>query len=200
MPTFANSPLSMPRKHPPSTVDAALSKLQEADRSEFLEFCRFKPSYFDMQKRLQELGHQVSASAIARWYSATFPKGDQAIALNTLMSSFVGIDSKDAISMSLGVSTHLVDRLSNLIESADLTALEGSTLLHTIGILIKEQRVAAEKLSSLTTIRSSQALELAGGYRLAEIVRNIAKDTPHENLIADCLEGAILQLEEEVKK
>lgn len=189
------------RKHPQSSIDVALSSIEEGDAHEFLEWCRFKPSYVDMQKRLQELGHQVSVSSLQRWYSNTFPKGDQAIALNALMSPYAGIDPQDALSMSLGVSTNLLCDLLRSVDASFVQSLSVSkpeSLLHALSVLVKEQRVASGKLHELKQIRDRTQLELAGGYRLLEIVRNLAKDTPHESVILEFLDGGILQLESEI--
>jgi hypothetical protein len=186
------------RKHPPSTVDAALSQLSEDDRAEFWDWCKFKPSYLDMQRRLAELGQVVSVASLQRWYKSNFPIGEEAKAINALMSPYVGIDSQSGLQMSLAVSSKLLHLLLSQADSVKAAMLESDSLFHSLSVLVKEQRTASVKLHELTMIRDRQSLEFAGAYRLVEILKHMVKDAPQERDLLTYLEGAILKLEEEI--
>lgn len=187
----------MPRKTPQHDVDRVRARLSEDDRAEFDRFCSFNPSYSDIQRRLSELGHQVSMSAVQTWYAAHYPRGSEAIAINAMAQQYAGADPYAVLQMSMAVAAKLADTLLGRADEVVNTA-SPENVLHTLSTLLKEQRTCATTLHELKTIRDRRALELAGGYRVIEILRNHARDTAHEAIIQEFCDGAIAQLEQEV--
>lgn len=189
-------------KSPQGAIDRILSELNEDDRAEFLNNCRFNPTYSDLQSRLRDLGHQVSISAIQRWYLRSFPVGDEARMVNGIMTQYQGVDNVSALSMSLAVTTKLVDSLLQLLGADELETLrqKPQSIAYQLGILLKEMRVTAQTMQQMTTIRDRKSLELAGGYRLAELIKSSMESDPNYALIEAAVHAAILQLEDEVNR
>jgi hypothetical protein len=189
-------------KAPQSSIDKILSELSEDDRAEFLEFCRFNPTYSDIKARLKELGHDASVSSIQRWYLRSFPVGDEAKKLNALMTPYAGADSLGALQMSLGVSTQLIDSFMQLLGQDELEKLKDrpATIAYQLSILLKEMRVTAAAINQQQVIRDRKSLELAGGYRLAELIKSFSESDPNFAVIEALINAALSQLEDEINR
>lgn len=198
----------MGKKVQQTDTDRALATLEPSDRLDFLEFCRCNPTYIDMQRWLVEHGGgQVSIASLQKWYKRTFPTAEQAIAVNAIAAAFHGVDEKLMIQLSAGVAVKMIQLLFEYcqveMESGDVVLRDGlkmDSALHALTVMLKEARTAAIALNNLKFSSDKAELELAGGYRVAEIARNFSKDLPYERAIADCIDGALAQLEEEVGK
>jgi hypothetical protein len=186
-------------KSPQFDVDRARSQMSPEDLQQFDHFCRFNPSYRDIQRQLQELGYQVSMSAIQAWYTTNYPVGEEAKAINALAAAYVGADPLNCLQMSVAATVTLTDRLLSQVSERLFVEASPENILHTLASSLKEQRTAAIALHNLTTIRDKKALELAGGYRLAEILQRLADDTPSATMMQEFCEAALSQLEQEVK-
>jgi hypothetical protein len=187
----------MARKRPQHDVDRIRAALSEDDRAEFDKFCTFNPTYSDIQRRLSELGYPVSMSAIQAWYSVNYPRGEEAVVLNDLAAKYRGADPYAVLQMSMTIAAKLADTLLEKVnEKLDQASPEN--VLHTLSNLLREQRTCATVLHELQTTRDRKALELAGGYRVAEILRTNARNTAQAAIIDELIDAAIAQLEQEV--
>jgi hypothetical protein len=186
-------------KSPQFDVDRARSEMSAEDLQQFDHFCRFNPGYRDIQQHLQELGFQVSMSAVQAWFTANYPVGPEAKAINALAMTYQGADPLNCLQMSVAATASLTDKLLSQVNERLWIEASPENILHTLASTLKEQRTAAIALHNITTIRDKRALELAGGYRLAEILTRLADDTPNATMMQEFCDAALLQLEHEVK-
>jgi hypothetical protein len=188
----------MPQKSPQFDVDKARSQMTAEDLQGFDHLCRFNPTYGDIQGRLRELGHIVSHSAVQSWFTATYPVGDEAKVINALTMTYAGVEPYQALQMSMSIAVSLTDTLMKHCDESRLASASAGDLMMTVGNLLKEMRTCARVLQDFKVTRDRKALELAGGYRVIEILRHLAEDSPMANNIADFCDAAIGQLEQEV--
>lgn len=188
----------MPQKSPQFDVDKARSYMNAEDLAGFDHLCRFNPTYGDIQGRLKELGHIVSHSAVQAWYTSSYPVGEEAKVINALTLAYTGVEPYQALQMSMSICVSLTDSLMQHVDDSRLASASAGDLMMTIANLLKEMRTCARVLQDFKVIRDRKALELAGGYRLAEILRHLAEDSPQANNIGDFCDAAIGQLEQEV--
>lgn len=188
----------MPQKSPQFDVDKARSQMSAEDLAGFDHLCRFNPTYGDIQGRLKELGFTVSHSAVQAWYTASYPVGAEAKIINGLTLAYTGVEPYQALQMSMSIAVKLTDSLMSHCTESRLASATAGDLMMTVGNLLKEMRTCARVLQDFKVTRDRKALELAGGYRLAEILRHLAEDSPHANNISDFCDAAITQLEQEV--
>lgn len=188
----------MTQKSPQFDVDKARSMMTAEDLAGFDHLCRFNPTYGDIQGRLKELGHIVSHSAVQAWYTASYPVGDEAKVINGLTIAYTGVEPYQALQMSMSIAVKLTSALMDHCTDARLASASAGDLMMTVGNLLKEMRTCAKSLQDFKVTRDRKALELAGGYRLVEILRHLTEDTPQAHGIAEFCDAAIAQLEQEV--
>ncbi|PSB29905.1 hypothetical protein [Stenomitos frigidus] len=188
----------MAQKSPQFDVDKARSQMRAEDLAGFDHFCRFSPTYGDIQRRLQELGFQVSGSAVQAWFTATHPVGHEAKVINALTLNYAGVEPFTALQMSMAIAVNLTDALMKHCTPERLASASAGDLMMTIGNLLKEMRTCARVLQDVKVTRDRKALELSGGYRVVEILRHLSEDSSQAESITDFCDAALLQLEQEV--
>jgi hypothetical protein len=184
------------QKHPQNAVDRLLLKLSSDVGNDFLRLARHNSNAADMQRWLNEqaleagLSDRVSVSSCQNWREANFPPAAQAQLVNALASSYAGTDASAALELALGIAAELLDKLFQQITPEKLEEASVSSLLYQSTLLLKEVRASAGALHLLETIRDRRALELAGAYRMAELLQDSG--------MADAVAAAIAQVESEV--
>ena len=188
----------MPQKSPQFDIDKARSQMTAEDLADFDHLCRFNPTYSDIQGRLKELGYTVSHSAVQSWFTANYPVGEEAKVINALTLSYTGVEPFQALQMSMSIAVSLTDSLMKHCDESRLASASAGDLMMTVGGLLKEMRTCAKTLQDWKVTRDRKGLELAGGYRLVEILRNLSEDSPQATHLRDFCDAAIAQLEQEV--
>lgn len=184
------------RKHPQNAVDRLLLQLSADVGTEFQRVARHNTNAADMQRWLNEqaveanLSDRVSVSSCQNWREANFPPAAQAQIINALAGTYAGTDPAAALELALGVASGLVDLLVNQLTPERLEGASASSLLYQTSLLLKEIRASAGALQSLQYIRDRRALELAGAYRMVELLAEAGAD--------EHIRAAIAQVESEV--
>lgn len=191
--------MSKNRKHPQNRVDAALIALSPEIGDEFQRLARHNANASELQRWLNEklaeagISDRVSASSAQAWREANFPPAAQAAIVNALAGTYAGTDPAAALELALGVAAELLDRLFREASPEKLAEADISTVLYQSTLLLKEVRASAGALHALKHIRDRRSLELAGAYRLAELLLGDA-------LTDAAIAAAIAQVEAEVAR
>jgi hypothetical protein len=115
-----------------------------------------------------------------------------------LTLAYTGVEPHSALQMSLSMCVKLTDALMTHCTESRLASASAADLLMTVANLLKEMRSCARVLQDFKVTRDRKALELAGGYRVVEILRHLADDTAHASMMIEFCDAAITQLEQEV--
>ncbi len=193
----------MARKTPQTNTDRAIAGLSEDDRAELTRLCESYANATEIHRFLVERCPGLSYGSVLNWYSREYPPGERARTYNSLLQEFRGINPVSAHAAALAHVVRLTDEIMQEIDPEDgreptpVVDLPPSVLSN-LSDLLREQRQSAQALATAQRITDTRQLELAGGYRVAEIIRTLAKGNPQESAIADMVSAAVAQLEKEV--
>lgn len=213
----------MSRKNPPTNVARALSLIDEDAATSFREWARYR-TLATIKARLDELRQEYAArgvelpaaslESISNWYQAQFPPGAMAAAVTLDMRQYAGVTA-DALNyaefalVSTAQNLQLVqaqlhgqlyreEGIADPMPPREKEAREINALLYQAHNLAKELRTGAIALHEAKLLQDRRALEFSGGYRVAEILRTLARENNNLNLVEDLIHAALSQLETEV--
>lgn len=184
----------MPRT-PQTKADKAIARLTAEQRDYLRSLCLQHANATDVHRWLLQFAPSLSYDSVLTWYGREYPPGRMASSINVLISDARGINTIDAHAASLAIVVQLVDEIRKSgVNVRDLTP----SLLSNLVDLLREQRQSAQALHNLQRLEDRTNLILSGGYRLAEIMLNLARDTDHYETVKGILDGAIAKLESEI--
>lgn len=186
------------RKPPQNAIDRALDALDADSAADFRALAATRAAYSDLQQFLRERGQDVSLSSCQTWFLANFPVGEEARLINELATNYAGVEPSAVMGIAIGAAVRLVNALTHELTPDRVRNASTESLLHQLGVYIKEARVAAVAAQEWQTLKDRKALELAGGYRVAELARAAARDLPQGQVLEELLAAALTQLEREV--
>lgn len=217
------------RKHPATNVHRFLDQISTEDRQEFESWAKNKNGreiLARLDELRDEYADRlalprVSLNSCYNWHAQQYPRGDRAAAVMDLASNYYGVrsDVMTCVEMSIACTALNLSRVQQLL--ADLDAAESefseslspdqkleffmkslparSNLLYNAHNLAKELGTRAIALHEARTLERQRELELAGGYRLAEILTAQATTIGNEKVIKELLRASLEQLEREAR-
>lgn len=185
------------RKTPQTKADPAIAALSGEDKAELTRLCEAHCNATELHRWLCDRVPGIPYRSVLAWYNREYPPGESARHLNAALSGFRGINPIDAHAASLAHVVKLTNLIMSEVKESGLVDLSPSLLSNLVDLL-REQRQSAQALASSQRIKDTKALELAGGYRTAEIAVRISENTAHAGAVKEILAGAIAQLEQEV--
>ena len=169
-------------------------------RKAFDEYCRFNRNNTDIWRWLINDGFIISLSAVDHWRKDNFPIGEQAKILNGLAQVYDGLEGDRSLASIEGIALSLIRQLTQTYQQApnklDPDIIKLFSLLPGF---MREARSAAASREEMKFIKDRAALELAGAQRMADILLLAFKDTSYEDALKEAVQGAMLQIEQEVK-
>lgn len=183
------------------SIGKVIETLSPTQRKDLWDFARSSAKALDIQKWIkEETDDYVSIASIQAWLEANILTGREAIAFNDMANTYAGLDTKAAQEWLLGNTGVVLAKAFTKLGDMDLDSIERpGEIMALLPGLQREFRSLASSLDQRKYIESKTALELAGGYRVAEILRQIFQGTQFERPLDHALEGALLRLEEEVR-
>lgn len=182
---------------PQTNTDKAIAKLTQEQKDDLRSQCLAHANASDIHRWLVKFAPELSYDSVLCWYNREYPPGAEAQTVNALISGARGINCVDAHAASLAAVVQLVDSLQRAIAESGIREASPSLLSNLVDLL-REQRQSAGALHNLKRLEDRKSLILSGGYRLAEIMLNLCRDTGHHDTVKGILEGAIAKLESEV--
>jgi len=187
----------MAKRGKQTKADIAIARLTPEEQDYLAQLCREHANATDIFHWLKDIQPGVSYGSLLTWYNREFPAGERARSTNLLVAECRGLNPVDIHAASLAAVVQLTDQLMGIVVEEGVGELPPS-LLGNLVELLREQRQSAQALGAQQRSQDRKALELAGGYRVAEIATTLARDTPNAEAVKTCIEGAISKLEEEV--
>lgn len=187
----------MARRTQQTKVDVAIAALSAEQLDQLAEMGRNHANATDIHRWLNGQGCEVAYHSVLSWYNREHPVGADAAATNALISGYRGLNPADAHTASLACVVKLVGQIMIKLDDTGIENLSPSLLSNLVDLL-REQRQSAQMLASTKQLGDRRGLELAGGYRLAEISVNITRDTPNAETVKSVVDAALAKLEEEV--
>lgn len=184
------------------SIGKVIEALSPTQRKDLWDFARSAPRAIDIQKWIkEETGDYVSIASIQAWAEANICTGREAIVFNDMASTYAGLDTKSAQEWLLGNTGTVLAKAFTKLQDMDLDTIERpGEIMALLPGLQREFRSLATSLAQQKYIENKTSLELAGAYRVAEILRQIFQGTQFQRPLDQALEGALMQLEEEVRK
>lgn len=185
------------RRTPQTKVDVAIAALSAEQRDQLAEMGRNHANATDIHRWLNGQGCEVAYHSVLSWYNREYPVGDEAQQMNALIAGSRGLNLTDAHAASLCCVVKLTDQIMGKLTEQGIENLSPSLLSNLVDLL-REQRQSAQMLANAKQLGDRRGLELAGGYRLAEISVNLTRDTPNAETVKSVVDAALAKLEEEV--
>jgi len=180
---------------PQTNADKAIAKLSAEQRDYLRSLCIQHANATDIHRWLLQHAPALSYDSVLTWYNREYPAGIEAVCVNALISEANGINCVDAHAASLAIVVKITSNIANnIINVRDFSP----SLLSNLVDLLREQRQSAQSLHNTQRLQDRKALILSGGYRLAELLLNLSRDTESYDVIKAVLDGAIAKLESEV--
>ncbi len=175
-------------------VDDIRAQLSAEDCAEFDRLASFRPGLLDLQRYLGERGHYVSVTSLSAWFDATYGTGAEAKRINLLAATYRGLDAHQALEMASGLA---LTAAAKMVERLDARAWQVDDPAQSLQALLREARAAAAAAATMRTLEDRRELELAGAYRLAELLRVILAEAPWQDALGNALEAALRQIDSE---
>lgn len=190
----------MTRKPQQHQIDKWRSQMSKGKRAEFDHYCRYNRCCTDIQRWLEAEGYKISMNAIYRWWHHRREIGLQAEALNEAALSYDGIETDLSLQVVEGIGLTLVRHIMGLYsQHPDKMGNDALKLISVMPSFLREIRSAASQKEDLRYIRDRAELTLAGAQRMADILLLAFKDTSYEDALKEAVQGAMLQIETEVR-
>lgn len=174
--------------------------MSKGKRAEFDHYCRYNRCCTDIQRWLEAEGYKISMNAIYRWWHHRREIGLQAEALNEAALSYDGIETDLSLQVVEGIGLTLVRHIMGLYsQHPDKMGNDALKLISVMPSFLREIRSAASQKEDLRYIRDRAELTLAGAQRMADILLLAFKDTSYEDALKEAVQGAMLQIETEVR-
>jgi hypothetical protein len=164
--------VKMPRKTKQLKVDPVIAKMNAEDRAELDRMCREHANVTAIHRWLEGFA-AVSYRSVLAWYQREWGESEQASALRRLIPDYRGIDPLHLHAAALAYCSELSEGLIQQFrqelqqEGSDLTGISEQLIK-----ALREQRQSALALLNAKRLQDTKALELAGGYRVVEIVEH----------------------------
>lgn len=189
------------RRHPQTNAERVIATLDPDDLQQLRDACDRGDSAAAIHRWLRDRDPSISYSSVLNWLNREYPQGQTSSSINQKLKVYRGINPHLAHASSLAAVIELTDALLALIRSpsglsvADLNPSQLSNLSD----LLREQRQSAIALAAQQAQGDRRELELAGAYRIAEIINRLAEGDPHAAAISGYVRAAIAQLEHEIR-
>lgn len=184
-----------PPKPQQTRADKVVAKLSAEQRDYLRSLISEHANATEIHRWLKEFDEELKYDSVLTWYKRELKLSQEVEEINALISDARGINCVDAHAASLAA----VVRLTNDIRQSAVNVRDMSpTMLSNLVDLLREQRQSAQQLHTMQRLEDRRALTLSGGYRLAEILLNLTRDTDHYATMKGMLEGAIAKLESEM--
>jgi hypothetical protein len=163
---------------------AEICRQMDRDKlSEFNEFIKDNPSYNDIRQWLiDHTGEDVAIAHIAGWYKATFPEGEEAKVINSLLGAYHGLEVHRVAHMALGVSIKFLIKIQehfidNEVAFAKLSVVQAVNM---VPGLLREIRSLVQQIEQQGMAYDAMQQELGGAAFAVQELLIVHKDTPLE--------------------
>jgi len=183
-------------KTPQTKADKVIAKLSPEQRDYLRSLVAEHANATDIHKWLKgfAFAEELSYDSVLTWYKREYELSQDVKAINSLIADARGINCVDAHAASPAVVRLTQDIKDSAVNVRDLSP----SLLSNLVDLLREQRQSAQQLHTMKRLEDRKSLTLSGGYRLAEILLMMSRDTEHYETVKGMLEGAIAKLESEM--
>ncbi|MGL5922186.1 hypothetical protein [Chroococcidiopsis sp.] len=170
------------------------------ERREFDKLARFNTDVTQIHKWLILHGYDICLSACYKWWNDYKEIGAQAQMLNQLAEAYDGLEGDRSLQSVEGIALAMVRQLTSTYQQAP-NKLDPDIikLFALVPSLMREARSSAAQREQMKFISDRAALELAGAQRMVDILLLAFKDTSYEDALKEAVQGAMLQIEQEVK-
>lgn len=181
-------------KTPQTKTDQVVATLTAEEKDYLRSLIDQHANVTDIHRWLKKFDDELSYDSVLTYYHREYEKSEEVKRVNALISSYRGINTVDAHAASLAAVINLTNQITTNYQHVEgMSASIFSNLVD----LLREQRQSAQMLHNLKQLDDRKNLILSGGYRLAEILLTMTKDTERHQLMKDLLDGAIAKLETE---
>lgn len=188
-------------------VDRLCRDMAPEDYQEFLQFCRQSRSVVDIQRwlkdQLKDENNQpvhVPLAEVQAWYYNRFPTGKEAEYFHLKADEAQGVDPARAQEWLLTRIAKLTsDAYDRIFNDAVVEALEPQELTVLTTNLSREMKTLATNMQAEQSARSRRDFELAGAYRMVELIEQTVEKTPIRDAVQAVLKACLEQVEAEIK-
>jgi hypothetical protein len=181
---------------PPTKCDRLIGRLTQEQRSTLEQLIAEHAPATELHRYLSAIG-PVTYDSVLTWYNREYPPGEKALSANRLVGQCRGLSHADAHAAALAAVVTVSARLIESFEALNIESAWRSA--GTLVDVLREQRQCAQALAQAQRLGDRRALELAGGYRVAELALTIARDTVQDSAVQEVIQGALARFEEECK-
>lgn len=182
-------------KTPQTKTDQVVATLSAEQKDYLRSLIDQHANVTDIHRWLKRFDETLSYDSVLTYYHREYEISQETARINALINSYRGINTVDAHAASLAA---VISMTNQITESYPRIEGMSSTILSNLVDLLREQRQSAQMLHNLKQLEDRKNLILSGGYRLAEILETMTRDTDRFELVKALLEGAIAKLETEV--